>query len=276
MINLRGNIFGHRRETQRAGILGLLNTFASTHFERFLKPAAFLAARVLSRIWLCNVTTYKNRFLALTPTSRRSSSARSALMEVPNDEIRAALQENYDRHSPLLLPRVFFFFRVFHAFSHLFTHKESPFHYATGGSFNSDQNKVAPKTHSSLNIYYMCCREKNSSQLSSRRRPAALPEHTDWAAQSDLEFFATSECESVSAQLYITASKKKITHTHSLFRTHTASKQQRCKLSSAKSVIIILWRPWLCIGTYFCGLILYYIYSQCAERKSVGPHIHGE
>jgi hypothetical protein len=84
------------------------------------------AARVLSRIWLCNVTTYKNRFLALTPTSRRSSSARSALMEVPNDEsARTPLPltdwENYDRQSPAAPPGIFFSL----AFSHLYAQRVS-------------------------------------------------------------------------------------------------------------------------------------------------------
>lgn len=173
MINLRGNIFGHRRETQCAGILGLLNTFASTHFERFLKPAAFLAARVLSRIWLCNVTTYKNRFLALTPTSRRSSSARSALMEVPNDEIRAALQENYDRHSPLLLPRVFFSFVYSMHFLISSRTKRAPFIMRRAEVLIPTKTR-SPQKHIPLWTYIICAAVRKTHRSS---HPAAAQQH---------------------------------------------------------------------------------------------------
>lgn len=221
------------------------------------------AARVLSRIWLCNVTTYKNRFLALTPTSRRSSSARSALMEVPNDEsARTPLPltdwENYDRQSPAAPPGIFFLACIFPSPRT----KSVPFS-ATGGSFNSDQNKVAPKANSSL--YVSAAAVRKTHQLSSRRRPAAQPEHTHQTGLPRVIWnFLPRPNARVWVPSFITASKKKLhTLTHSF--AHTASQQQRCKLSS-KSVIIILWRPWLCIGTYCCGLILYYTICWAQKR----------
>lgn len=191
-------------------------------------------------------------------------------MEVPNDESARASPSDWEccekimTDSPLLLPWAFFS-HIFLAFSHLPANRVS-LSLRRGGSFNSDQNKVAPKANSSL---YVLPWEKLISLI------PPSPASTDCAHRLPRVIwnFLPRPNARVWVPSFITASKKKL-HTHSLFRTHTASQQQRCKLSS-KSVIIILWRPWLCIGTYCCGLILYkYIYLYmwtCAGRKSVGP-----